>query len=76
MTHVHEWLPGGEYDDCFWWCLCGKEMEGDDITRRLNATEGLNADQAKFMAIDGNGKLLKSDVYRLMKYASALEGDV
>ena len=39
--HVHEWIPGGGYDDCFWWCSCGKDIVGDDITRRLNATERL-----------------------------------
>ena len=45
-NHTHEWIPGGGYDDCFWWCSCGKEIEGDDITRRLNATERLSGAEA------------------------------
>jgi len=69
--HIHEWMPGDTYDDCFWACRCGKKLEGSAITRRLNATEKLSAEDAKFMAIDGNGRLLKSDVYKLMKYAAA-----
>ena len=77
---THEWyIVTGHSRLIYASCLepdCEAELDETEMTRRLNATERLNADQAKFMAIDGNGKLLKSDVYRLMKYASALEGDV
>ena len=80
MTHVHEWIPGGGYDDCFWWCSCGKEMEGDDITRRLNATERLGAQDARVLGAQigamqewaGNTRLIqvKDSAFA---YAAALE---
>ena len=86
MTHVHDWAEVNENMVEGVWGLalgdiiarcsngdCNAELREPEILRRLNATEGLNADQAKFMAVDGNGKLLKSDVYKLLKYAAALE---
>lgn len=75
--HVHEWRPSGSYDDCEWDCECGKILEGEEITRRLNAVERLSAEDATIAAVEVKLRLPNRDGGRLQlaldAYASALK---
>lgn len=54
--HVHDWWPqseivenhiSGDSADVYAECGCGESMDWREMQRRLNATERLNADQAR-----------------------------
>ena len=67
--HVHEWKPAGGYDDCEWACACGEELDGDDITRRLNATERLS----EWMWLLDAGPTYEDVEGRLTSYEAAFD---
>ena len=95
--HVHEWSVdhevleeisplGTPYGRVFAYCGCGENIFNDEIVRRLNATEKLNAESARmaskalwelieWAAPQLLGKRANITHSELEDYAAALEGE-
>ena len=74
--HRHVYAPCTDVDDCYWRCECGAELEGDEVTKRLNAVECLTAEDARLLH-ETAPSYYQSDEKRkarLIQYALALEG--
>ena len=87
-NHVHEWSVDHEvleeisplgipYGRVFAYCGCGENIFNDEIVRRLNATERLNAEDAiafiEHMQSEWQGH--SALAVMLEAYVAALEGE-
>lgn len=76
MSHTHEWrfdiYEKDEKTVCRFVCSCGITMEGQEVLKRLNATDRLSARQANAhaAAIEAEG----FPANQLRDYAASLEG--
>jgi hypothetical protein len=82
MTHRHEW----EYDirykpgvvECKFVCVeCDEEMNGEEVLRRLNATEDLSAERIDMICeqLLTGPILVQNDLEALRNYAKILRGE-